>query len=348
MTVHKAKGLQNKIIIIANAGWSLDPDGSKNMIWASSDEPPLNNYSEYLVQSKSALMDTYFSNDYCREGILSNIDNLNLIYVALTRAEHHLYVIFPYKFSKKEIKEGRNSDKADSVIKTTTDLFIKILRDKVLIAEEPDSEIDFGECKNFKTPDEISGAAAQEQQSKTVYIKHTKSKQGFIGLNNIIIHPRQKTLKLIKDREFIDKTNFGELVHETLYRIKDPDEIDKTIKELEAEGFVNEFNREQLIEKVNSVLSDIKVKEWFKKDWEVKAEAEILMPDGKIIRPDRVIIKDNKAIIIDWKTGIHKDEHFEQVRKYADALKDNGYEIEAIYIYNFLENKILINEKVFK
>jgi len=39
----------------------------------------------------------------------------------------------------------------------------------------------------------------------------------------------------------------------------------------------------------------------------VKAEADILLKDGKIKRPDRVIYNDEKTVVIDYKFGAIKE-----------------------------------------
>ncbi|MCU0372376.1 MAG: UvrD-helicase domain-containing protein, partial [Ignavibacteria bacterium] len=42
MTIHKAKGLQGKVVIIPYADWEIDAKGNRDSFWASADEEPFN------------------------------------------------------------------------------------------------------------------------------------------------------------------------------------------------------------------------------------------------------------------------------------------------------------------
>mgnify|MGYP000775895188 FL=1 len=55
----------------------------------------------------SKLVDSHFREDYLSEHVKAYVDNLNLLYVAFTRAERELYVL-PY--APKITKEGKPSD----------------------------------------------------------------------------------------------------------------------------------------------------------------------------------------------------------------------------------------------
>jgi hypothetical protein len=63
-------------------------------------------------------------------------------------------------------------------------------------------------------------------------------------------------------------------------------------------------------------------------------EAEILTSEGTAKRPDRVIIRDDKVTVIDFKFGLEKREHLNQIRSYQRLLLDMGYpEVEAFLWY---------------
>ncbi len=98
MTIHKAKGLQSPVVIIPYANWDLDIDGKKDFFWVTSRETPYEKYSPaYYVRASAELAKTYFSRQYYEEAIAVNIDNLNLLYVAFTRASERLYVLCPQR-----------------------------------------------------------------------------------------------------------------------------------------------------------------------------------------------------------------------------------------------------------
>src|SRR5690606_7725756 len=89
LTIHKAKGLQFKVVLIPFCAWNVDHDGFlAPTLWVKSDHPPFNRASHLPVKYSSTLEETYFSQDYQQEKLRVYLDNLNLLYVALTRAEH--------------------------------------------------------------------------------------------------------------------------------------------------------------------------------------------------------------------------------------------------------------------
>jgi ATP-dependent exoDNAse (exonuclease V) beta subunit len=98
MTIHKAKGLESPVVIIPYANWDLDIDGKKDFFWVTSRETPYEKFSPaYYLRASDGLAKTYFSRQYYEEAIAVNTDNLNLLYVAFTRASERLYVLCPQR-----------------------------------------------------------------------------------------------------------------------------------------------------------------------------------------------------------------------------------------------------------
>jgi hypothetical protein len=65
---------------------------------------------------------------------------------------------------------------------------------------------------------------------------------------------------------------------------------------------------------------------------EVWNEPEILTAEGNLYRPDRILLNKGKVTLIDFKTGKHRNEHFDQVIKYAELLKEMKYEIGGAFL----------------
>jgi ATP-dependent helicase/nuclease subunit A len=95
MTIHRAKGLQSKIVILPFANWNMAVDGSKDTIWVSTDADDLFKSTSVLVRTVKELRSTHFKEAFNEEQVLTYLDNLNLIYVSLTRAIDRLYVYVP-------------------------------------------------------------------------------------------------------------------------------------------------------------------------------------------------------------------------------------------------------------
>lgn len=308
MTIHTAKGLQSKVVIIPFANWKLDIDGTKESIWVSSGVEPFNRASAYLVKATKPLLDTYFKDDYLDESVLTKLDNLNLLYVAFTRPEDRLYVIVP----------GEESGKVNGFIKEIIETS-EILKSKLI-----DNTYEFG----------VKAKAIHKKKKKEIKTELLKKYISQNWYNKITVKPKHKKLKVLTDKEFAYKTNWGNIVHETLAYIKTSDDIKNAVDKIYLSGLITESQKEPLLQQIYKLLSDDKIKNWFTDKVKIISETDILLNDGKIIRPDRVVIGDDKVTVIDYKTGIEKDEHIKQVNKYAEVLTQMGYNnIEKYLLY---------------
>lgn len=102
MTIHKVKGLQYPVVIVADASLDLTPGTKTDEVWVDVSQSPLRHLSiAYMKTSKKFSYFTQqtkqlrkeFEENYC-------FDEINTAYVAFTRPEEELYVLCP--FDKKE------------------------------------------------------------------------------------------------------------------------------------------------------------------------------------------------------------------------------------------------------
>lgn len=310
MTIHKAKGLQSKIVIIPFANWGMDLNGSKDLIWVSNDKRYPFDQSAFIVKAVRALKSTYFQDDFNEEFILTNLDNLNLMYVAFTRAIDRLYVIVPEK--------GGSGYYVSRVI---------------LEAIKTDEEFSKGYNELFNV---------YEKGSKTKYRKKEKEDliktiklENYISTGwtkRVIIRPKHESLKLVKEKDFSDKTTQGITLHKILSYIKTKDDVEFALKYALNEGLITSADVENIKRAIEQFIALDETRSWFSGEWLVKPEAEILLPDGKVLRPDRVMIKNDEAIVVDYKTGSRKKGHEQQLNEYALVLKDMGYKTVDEYL----------------
>ena len=90
ITIHKSKGLEFKHVIIPFCDWRME---KTNTIWCEPTEAPFNELPLVPVDfSAKQMMGTIYERDYIVEHLQNCVDNLNLLYVAFTRAERSLIV----------------------------------------------------------------------------------------------------------------------------------------------------------------------------------------------------------------------------------------------------------------
>ena len=320
ITIHKAKGLQFKFVIIPFGDWKLDHDRPP-VIWCKSDEPPFDQLGHLAVHYTSSLKESFFNDAYLAEKNKAFVDNLNILYVAQTRAE--LGLIF---FGPKWDNEGDPKSVgqlAFNVLDLDPNLKPNWNQDKTVWATG--SLMNPPKLADYKVSEKVilNGYNAYDWRSKLVI--RTEGTEFFL---------ESKTEKR-------EKINFGILLHKILSRIAYKGEAESAIQQLASEGVI--MNEE--IEEVKSLLDQMwsmpAVADWFSKDWTVKTEAPLLVPKHRPERIDRVIFKETsggkkKAVIIDYKSGAKKQADKDQVLAYAQHLQQMGYvDVEGFLLYLF-------------
>lgn len=91
------------MVLIPYCNWTLNPKSSglsANIVWAEGTDEELEEIGRFPVRYKTSMGESLFSADYYREMIYAHVDNINLLYVALTRAVESLHIFIPQKGAK--------------------------------------------------------------------------------------------------------------------------------------------------------------------------------------------------------------------------------------------------------
>ncbi len=317
MTIHKSKGLQFPVVIMPFADWKLVPD-NRDLLWVSSDEKPFNELGSVPLTPSSKLLDTCFDESYKDEITSAVIDNINLLYVAFTRAEEQLYIFCP-------------ADKAND-LNTTGKLISRVISQnsewQSNISEE--NVFSIGEIK-----DHIKSEKRKKETSFTLKSYPSNRWQGKISIST-----HSTDLLELLQSPGTSKINYGIVVHKILSEINSENEIEKTISKYYFEGLFSEEEKVNLESEIKSLLSIPEMKNFFSDEWSVKSERDIVLPTGEILRPDRVLIKGDKAIVIDFKTGKESNAHAKQVSQYSEVLSSMNYKDVEKYLVYVNEKKI--------
>jgi ATP-dependent helicase/nuclease subunit A len=323
-TVHKAKGLQFKFVIIPFCTWKLDHE-IPPLLWCKTDHEPFHKLGHVAVKYGKGLEKTFFAADYKNEFAKAHLDNLNLLYVALTRAEEGMIVFAP------------KPAKADVPPKTVGDLLFHTINTSAL-------------SKQFNTETqtlEIGKLDALHAQDEQLAANQFKlARYATSDWRRKLVIKREGALFFQPDQsETRHRINHGLLMHKALSMLRTKEEVPLVLHQLNAEGVVSIELLNVLSEKLSSMLAHPVIGNWFSNEWQTKAEVSMITQDGKLPRPDRVISKTmmhkgmekQKAIVIDFKTGVKAQRDRKQVEDYAYTLSLMGYfDVEAYLLY--LEN----------
>lgn len=328
MTIHKSKGLQFNVVILPFLTWQLSHDKNP-IIWIKPETAPFNKLGLVPVKYKKSLSFSHFAEDYNEEKFSSVVDNLNLVYVAFTRAVDCLIGFCPDKAGSHSITVG-------NVLKDAMVYDAEHQNDKPIISLPQF----FNSAKSFFSYGEIPERVEENLKSQLkevsvpgyeVNTSLNRLKLKFHGENFLVNMPEEQAVKL----------NYGKIMHEVFSYISTPDDVQVAVMKLVLEGKIPESGSNELVRKVGDLLSDPIVKEWFEAGSVIIRERDILMASGNTKRPDRVIMKDDKAIIVDFKFGLEKPGYLNQVRNYRKLMNDMGYKKVEAYIWYVEINKVI-------
>ncbi len=327
MTLHSAKGLEFKVVIMPFGDWSFMKSGwNSNILWCKTDKEPFNSLDLLPVSLTKGLQNTIFSRDYFREKALSYVDNLNLLYVAFTRAIDALYVLVPEP--TKETIDNNLGNLIAQAIKSQVFDPSQVTYPARAMTEywnEAEKRFVYGELPLSEAKPGMIESISLENTAYTVRSVSDVVQQ-VIPANDYL-----------SDRGGVlaSKINTGKIMHEIFQRITTPSDIDQSLIFLLLEGKISDGDMKQLSPKIKKLVSEKPVHDWFSSDWEVRNEAAIILKDGSLPRPDRVLIKGDKVMVIDYKFGESEhSSHQKQVRSYMLHLTQMKYkEVEGFLWY---------------
>jgi ATP-dependent exoDNAse (exonuclease V) beta subunit len=328
ITVHSSKGLEFKNVIIPFCNWEIDHKPLQtNILWCKTDVEPFNQLELIPIKYSKGLTNTVFKDNYQKEKLHAHVDNLNLLYVAFTRAKENLYTFSPVKEKSNGIKN------IGDLLYFTYQNFKNYPSDKQLI--------DFSEYWNSENNSFEFGALKQAEQNKKSLHEEFEIKQfeSFDIKNKLRLKLHDNSFFTGKENSPYEKVNHGKVMHEIFENIETEKDISSAIDKLIFDGKISPNQKSEIKQKIEEILKNEQIKDWFSDKWMVRNEAEIILTNGKTLRPDRVISNKKKTIIIDYKFGEQEEpKHHKQVKSYIELLKEmEDKEVDGFLWYVDLE-----------
>ena len=330
MTIHKAKGLEFKAVLLPYPS-PVTPYGT-DIIWCETDVEPYKTFSPIPVGYKEALARSVFADSYYKEQFMRHIDNLNVLYVALTRASRDMRICVTYEVPKDDKKEKKESNnfpdtqiwlKLRDFAKTNTAAAkdgIVYTDDRITIGTEQPYK---SEIELDKTTEEVVRERPQNRAKVSI---RCHSKDFFAGV----------------DFDRVQNINIGKLYHHIFEYINYADDVHDAVQTVVDEGYISADKAAETERKVSAFVA--KQPDWFSRKWKVFTEQSIMLAEGenRIRRPDRILESDNEVVVIDYKfTSHHNPEYNQQVSVYADALRQlTGKKVSGYLWYVWPNEKV--------
>jgi ATP-dependent exoDNAse (exonuclease V) beta subunit len=323
LTIHKSKGLEFRIVILPFISWNLEHSSTHQpLLWVKPETEPFNDLGIVPVRCSKDLANTIFADYYIDERYSVNLDNLNLLYVAMTRAKDVLYGFSMNKPAAGSIASVlKESFLCENI--NSTECSINALYDKV------NNTFELGEI-----PGSIETKPVQNGIMSSGY--HVSKAMGSLRLK---LHG--ENYFSAGETALREKINYGKLMHEIFEGINTIADIPRAVRKLVLEGKLPESEAADMENKIKKLISNPSVSAWFSADNRVLREAGILLTSGNIRRPDRVIFRDGRTTVIDFKFGKENEHYAEQVELYRSLLSQMGYESIDAYIWYVDQNKVV-------
>ena len=305
MTIHKSKGLEFPVVIFPYADLNIYQERDPK-VWFPLNKEEFNGFSYTLLNFNKD-----FEN-YGEEGLRIynkhqaelELDNINLLYVALTRPIEQLFII-----SKKDI-----SSKGIINPKTYAGLLLQYFQ-YTQKYNETTSTYTYGSPKRTVNP----------IVSEKTHITHKEFVSTAKEVHDIKIITNSGYLWNTAQQDAIEK---GNLIHNIMSHIKTTDDIDFIINEYLDTSIIDKEQAISLQKTILKIVNHSELSTYFNTHDMVLNERDIISKTGQILRPDRLNINtQNEVVIIDYKTGAENKKHMQQLYNYQDVIEDMNYKV---------------------
>ena len=354
MTIHKSKGLEFDNVIIPFCDWQLEKG---NTLWCEKGkrEKPFDELPITPVDfSRNNLVGTVYEDDYREEHFQNAVDNLNLLYVAFTRAGKRLFVTGKrMSESQKKKFTGLTSQRSQGLELCLEQVAADLGADCSFQGKDQTEEaleLVYGTLegedivgKGDKTASDNPFESPSETQE--IRIETHKTPIGFRQSN--------KSEEFVRGEETDAPTSYikmGTILHQLFSSIRTEEDIEPHISQLVSDGIITDDRLiAQLRKQVEASLANPTVAEWFRPGWKLYNECSILQynpADGTTIeqRPDRVMSDDEKTIVVDYKFAKPRPEHATQVKSYIELLRKIGHKNVSGFLWYVLRNEVVAVE----
>lgn len=341
LTIHEAKGLEFPVVILPFANWDIySPNRGRRDLRLiripDKDYPELSSEVKsgiYLINMEDAIrgLASDLAPIYEAEREALYMEQLNLLYVAFTRAKSELYV-----FTKPKSKTG------------TTTRINNIILDRMKKLEE--------DLKGDLITEEEQGISVWRSNVEVKPRRHkeksTSTSCGQVTLDSLVSIVDLKDLK-VRDKYADERTDFGILMHSLLASVYTADDFAPLLQNLSNTGRINEEDYKTLLNNFTTAMDDPTYSEWFPSYGEAIIRTESTLYDqgyGREQRPDRVVLKRASdgtlhGVVIDYKLGDPgpvPEAYRRQVRHYVDQLRSSGVDEVTGYLWYLRSDKGII------
>lgn len=307
MTIHKSKGLEFNVVIYPFAVDNLD-DKKSSTLWVSPkslgfDAIPNIEKVQFTLTKNSANWSQKAFEISMLENEKVRLDNLNLNYVAFTRAVQRLHIL---------VFQSTDDNKSP------LNAFLK----------------SYPNC--YGDPDTRKVNA----QKDPIVLKDVFTESSSSEWFDKIAIDSEPSMFWISTEDKMKPQEWGEFVHQVLSEIQNADDIQSALRPHIDSGVIDMDTARMLKDKFLQMMNHPVIGKAFSKEAKIKNECEILSRSFGIKRPDRYAELPDRIYLLDYKTGKKSDDHKTQLQRYISVLKnmvDKKISAYLVYLEDTLE-----------
>lgn len=337
LTIHKSKGLAFHTVLLPYCDWSIEKEHLDSLLWCEPKEAPYNKLPLVPIPLSSGkkVQHSIYAEEYNQEHLQKRIENLNLLYVAFTRAQQNLYIW----------ARGAEQLPAQPTIGDLIATTLSRLSDQQLTCEEENG----GKVWTFAVevsavrprPKKAAGKTPHNPleirpETEMVELHTFESRVQFMQSNNA----RKFLAEPDEDADNVQENYIsqGKLLHQLFANIRTLDDIDRVLLDFEQDGLIRKGKAADALRLlIDKRMENPLAASWFDGSWKLFNECTILSRDGaghlRIQRPDRVMTRKGETVVVDFKFGKPRQSYHEQVAQYAALLQRMGYPAVKAYLW---------------
>ncbi len=327
LTIHKAKGLEFKVVILPFCDWSLDHHPwQQNILWTYTDQEPFQQMGLMPLKYSKELIRTVFSADYYQEMLRIHLDNLNLLYVATTRARECLYAFAAPKITQ-----------SGCPLNSIANALYRGLTDQ----ETPDHAIHLPtywdeSSFRFTLGYEPAGQEKANEESRRVVLQSYPSVR---WRNRLMVQPRSHNYFVRDNQSGRMEVNRAVLFRDVLTRMKNAADLPQVLEAVYFERGIHAKEKEALALAVSRLLDLPQISPWYRGDFDqIQIKPTLFLGYGKFVVPDRLMIRDDKAIVVSFDVDGKKES---EVLKSITSLKAATYFQTEGYLLKLPQGEVI-------
>lgn len=349
LTIHKSKGLAFHTVLMPACDWKLEEDNMNDWMWCEPVAKPFNTLPIVPLHPVSTMQSSLYAADYATEHHDQRTENLNLMYVAFTRAKQNLYV-WAHTHPRR-LDEPQAKDRPKSI--TMGDILRACLGDDGYKSAEastvhaPSAANKPSSTSDTTQPDD--GVIPFASYAAHVEFRQSGAARDFVlteddepALRGGGLQPADKQRASSEQSAYIDR---GKLLHRVFSTIRTAADVAPALTTLAQSGLIaSDKEMTSLRHLIEKRIAAPEVSAWFDGTWRVINECNILSraADGTLLtrRPDRVMVRDDHAVVVDFKFGRPRPEYQEQVLTYCQLLIRMGYAHVEGYLWYVYDGQV--------